>query len=815
MPIDFRTLDKKHFAMGVAGLSAALMLLCSLLIPGQSNFLQEWLYDQAQRHAHTEAPTHVVVVAIDDASKARLGQWPWSNATHARLIDILHGAGAQAIAFTAPLDDSTGDPERSATATDVQQQLIQAMQQHGRVLLPLEISAQLTGDNVAAAIEPILARTSLAVDGATLIAMSSATLISSADNRLLPAAFAVGHTLEPVDRDGITRREVAAVKLGNQVLPSMSVALASAATGVENARLTRSQLMLGSNIKSTALLNHLHFLPRLNEPDSDLAVPTFSYWQVLNRSVARSNFRGKLVLVGFTEGANADRVQTAFGSIARVTLVASATESLMSGTAYSHPMWATIMQFVIALLAISLMTFAAIKLPSSMRIASALSAAAILVLIDFQLLRKTNVSLQIIPQCGALLLSAGLLEAARLVLDRGKKGSPKRTISMDTLKTLALTLHGQGQLDLAYETLRRCAITNETLELLYRLGADFERRQETRKAAQVYGYVAQHNPDFKDASQRSKQLVRSSMPLQKPESARGGQASSKGNLTGGAGKPARTETLGRYEIERQIGKGAMGVVYLGRDPKINRVVAIKAIPLAEEFEDNDLSEARNRFFREAEMAGRLNHPTIVTIFDAGEERGLAYIAMEFIQGEHLSYYTDPQRLLPVRKVLSMVVRMAEALHYAHRQNVVHRDIKPANIMFNIETDALKITDFGIARLADVSRTKTGIVLGTPSFMSPEQLEGRSLDGRSDLFALGVTMYQLLTGMLPFRADSMTQLMNNIATEPHAAMRSVRPELPASLDDIVDRVLAKSAEDRYQNGSELAEAIRTCMRTIAP
>ena len=268
-------------------------------------------------------------------------------------------------------------------------------------------------------------------------------------------------------------------------------------------------------------------------------------------------------------------------------------------------------------------------------------------------------------------------------------------------------------------------------------------------------------------------------------------------------------------IEKEIGKGAMGVVYLGRDPKISRVVAIKAIPLTDEFEDDDLVEARDRFFREAQMAGRLNHPGIVTVFDAGEERGLAYIAMEFIQGQHLSYYTEPQHLLPVRKVLSLVVRMAEALHYAHLHNVVHRDIKPANIMFNIETDALKITDFGIARLADVSKTKTGIVLGTPSFMSPEQLEGRSLDGRSDLFAVGVTMYQLLTGVLPFRADSMTRLMNNIATEPHPPMRSIRPELPASLDDVMDRALAKSAEDRFQNGATMAEAIRTCMRTIAP
>jgi serine/threonine-protein kinase len=270
--------------------------------------------------------------------------------------------------------------------------------------------------------------------------------------------------------------------------------------------------------------------------------------------------------------------------------------------------------------------------------------------------------------------------------------------------------------------------------------------------------------------------------------------------------------LGRYEIEREIGKGAMGVVYLGRDPKINRVVAIKAIPLAKEFEEEDLAEARARFFREAEMAGRLNHPAIVTVYDAGEDQGLAYIAMEYLRGQHLSHFAESGRLLPPRTVMLLAARVADALHYAHRQNVVHRDIKPANIMFDPDTDELKITDFGIARLTDASRTKTGIVLGTPSFMSPEQLEGRSLDGRSDLFALGVSLYQLLTGQLPFRADSMPRLMQKIATEPHSPINLVRPDLPPCIVGIVDKVLAKSPEDRYQNGAELAAALRACAQS---
>jgi len=258
----------------------------------------------------------------------------------------------------------------------------------------------------------------------------------------------------------------------------------------------------------------------------------------------------------------------------------------------------------------------------------------------------------------------------------------------------------------------------------------------------------------------------------------------------------------------------MGVVYLARDPKINRVLAIKAIALAAEFSEVDLAGARERFFREAEMAGRLNHPNIVVIYDAGEDQGLAYIVMEYLRGGHLSDYTGSSRLLPMATVLDICARVADALHFAHRQSVVHRDIKPANIMFDADSNALKITDFGIARLTDGGSTKTGIVLGTPSFMSPEQLEGRRLDGRSDLFALGVSLYQLTCGQLPFRADSMTALMYKIANEPHTPLASIRPDLPAAVDRIVNRALAKAPEDRFQTGAEMATALRAAHSAVA-
>ena len=190
-----------------------------------------------------------------------------------------------------------------------------------------------------------------------------------------------------------------------------------------------------------------------------------------------------------------------------------------------------------------------------------------------------------------------------------------------------------------------------------------------------------------------------------------------------AGSAAAAPTLGRYELEKKLGRGAMGLVYLGRDPTINRRVAIKTVNLAEEFEPGDVNEARERFIREAEIAGRLSHPNIVTIHDVGEQNGVAYIAMELVRGQLLSDFTKPGKLLPAEMAVAIAAKAATALDYAHRHNIVHRDIKPGNIMYDSTTNALKLMDFGIARLMDVSRTRTGIVLGTPSFMSPEQLQG--------------------------------------------------------------------------------------------
>jgi predicted Ser/Thr protein kinase len=412
--------------------------------------------------------------------------------------------------------------------------------------------------------------------------------------------------------------------------------------------------------------------------------------------------------------------------------------------------------------------------------------------------------IQLMLPATLLLVGHLLLTTKRfLVTEKGKEKADSE--GAESNRMLGLAFQQQGQLDMAFDKFRKCPYDEQLGENLYSLALDFERRRQFNKAESVFGFIHKSDPKFKDVAERMQRnkVMSETIILGGSSASRTNQATMLMGASGAAEKPM----LGRYQIEKELGKGAMGVVYGGKDPKIGRTVAIKTMALATEFEGDELAEAKERFFREAETAGRLTHPHIVTVYDAGEEHDLAYIAMEFLKGKDLVAYTKQPNLLPPDRVLSIVERVADALSYAHGMGVVHRDIKPANIMYEPESDTAKITDFGIARVTDSSKTKTGMVLGTPSYMSPEQLSGKKIDGKSDLFSLGVTMYQMLCGRLPFEGESMTQLMFAIANNPHPQIREINGALPAWIDEIVDRALAKDMTKRYQTGADFAAAIR--------
>ncbi len=272
-------------------------------------------------------------------------------------------------------------------------------------------------------------------------------------------------------------------------------------------------------------------------------------------------------------------------------------------------------------------------------------------------------------------------------------------------------------------------------------------------------------------------------------------------------------TLGRYKVLKELGRGSMGVVYLGKDPTIQRFVAIKTMRLDESDDRDKLQEVKARFFREAESTGRLSHPNIVTIFDAGEEDDLGYIAMEMLQGTTLKQWSRKPNLLPLHKVIPILATVAEAMDYAHQQGVVHRDIKPANIMLTTD-EVVKIMDFGIAKMATSSKTQTNIVLGTPTYMSPEQIAGKKVDGRSDIFSLAVVMFELLTGRPPFTADNVSALLFAITHTPHLSVKAVRPDLPPNIKNVLDRALHKDPVHRYRRAGEFAMELRSCLEGLA-
>jgi serine/threonine protein kinase len=266
-----------------------------------------------------------------------------------------------------------------------------------------------------------------------------------------------------------------------------------------------------------------------------------------------------------------------------------------------------------------------------------------------------------------------------------------------------------------------------------------------------------------------------------------------------------TMLIGRFEIDSEIGRGAMGIVYRGRDTKINRAVAIKTISVFDQ-DAEEAQEFRERFFLEAQAAGGMSHPGIVTIFDVGEEPGskVPYIVMEYVTGRPLSRILSAteNRKLPLGPALQLVQEIAEALHYAHSCGVIHRDIKPANILVTREGHA-KIADFGIAKISDSQMTLPGRTLGSPAYMAPEQLTGAQADARSDLFSLGVILYTVLTGHRPFQGNSATTVMSKVAHHDPLPVTVFESDLPPALNRIVLRAIAKDPAQRYQSGEELA------------
>lgn len=833
------TIWKSDWVLALAIATVFLFLSRSEPLQG----LERQAYDLGLRATGHTASDQVAVIAIDDISISNIGRWPWPRDVHARMLDTLSRAKAKVVAYTVFFSEPQTDPGLSyieklreaysaipeesreglapissllSEAEDnlnTDRKLAAAIGRTGNVVLPLLFEIGEPRGNPDADLPEFVLRTSLPTVEDRVGAAEEGSYPIPSVRALAPleqlgtVAAGAGHLNATPDVDGGIRQEPLVIRYYDKFFPSLSLAVAARSLNLTSKDVS---IQLGEGVRlgkltirtDPRLLMYTYFY---KDRDGRAAFPVDSFYDVLSGKIPAEKYRDKIVLIGPTAaGVGTAQVTPISPVMFPVLTLAHSISSILQEDFFVAPSWGGWAEAGVFLLMTAYLVLALPRLRAGAAAAVTAGLIAVLLVVHFVLMTRQLIWIPLMSPVVLLIVGHLALTTKRyLATERGKIRSDGE--SAESNRMLGLAFQGQGQLDMAFDKFRKCPLNDTLLDNLYNLALDFERKRQFNKAQAVYEHMSSHNPGFRDLSQK---LARA---RQLSETVMLGGASGRTNasLLSVDGGQVEKPMLGRYQVERELGKGAMGVVYCGKDPKIGRVVAIKTMALSQEFEADELQDVKERFFREAETAGRLNHPNIVTIYDAGEEHDLAFIAMEFLTGRDLTPFTKAGTLLPVPKVMEIVAQVAEALDYAHRQNVVHRDIKPANIMYDPDTETLKVTDFGIARITDSSRTKTGLVLGTPSFMSPEQLAGHKIDGQSDLFSLGVTLFQLASGALPFQADSMTQLMYKIANEPPVDILAVNPTLPSCLVAIIDRCLAKNKADRFGSGEELAAALRAC------
>jgi CHASE2 domain-containing sensor protein len=806
--------------------------------------LERKAYDMGVRAASRTPSDKIAVIAIDDQSIANIGRWPWSREIHAKMTDILTGAKAKVVGNTVFFSEPQIDPgyqyitkllelattrtvqtdpggplvpvvtllKEAEQALNPDRKLAESYTKAGNVLLPMAFTLGEPRGKPDKPLPPFVQKNAITgVQGRPDTLPLPTAAVQIPIDAIGQAAAGLGHLNANPDVDGGIRTEPLVLGYFDQYYPSLSMMIAAKSLnlGVADIKVQLGEGVSLAKLKigtDPALQMYTYFY---KDRDGRPAFQVDSFYDVYTGKIPAKNYQDKIVLIGPTAlGVGSTSVTPVSPAMPPVLMLAHSVSSILQEHFFVAPTWGVWVEKLAFLLVALYIILLLPRLKAS--IAAMLTASILVVLIaaHFVLITTQLMWLQLMAAVTLLLVGHLALTTKRfLVTERGKERSDVDLAQSHRM--LGLGYQGQGQLDTAFDYFRKLPLDDGIMDVLYNLGLDYERKRQFNKAESVFRYMAEYNPKFRDLESR----LSRAKAMSETVILGGAQGHPGGTLIlpgGGVEKPM----LGRYQVDKELGKGAMGVVYLGKDPKIGRVVAIKTLALSQEFEADELKEVKERFFREAETAGRLTHPNIVTIYDAGDEHDLAYIAMEFLKGKDLVPYTKPDNLLPLDKTLSIVARVAEALGYAHNNNVVHRDIKPANIMYEPESDAVKVTDFGIARITDSSKTKTGMVLGTPSYMSPEQLSGKKVEGRSDLFSLGVTLYQLVCGHLPFQGDSMAQLMFKIANEPHVDVRTYHPDLPACVVAIINKALAKEPESRLQSGDMMTKALRLCLASLA-
>jgi CHASE2 domain-containing sensor protein/tRNA A-37 threonylcarbamoyl transferase component Bud32 len=774
----------------------------------------------------------IILIDIDEKSMKEFGPWPWPRKIIADMIKQLSDSGVKVIGLNLPFykrDNNTGlkeinsfhekyriypptdkDPDLKKwvldNLTEIEKRLnndkilIDSLKQAKNVILPVGVS---TSKSVS-----VIDKTGMSYISKNFLKSAGLSPYLHEDlsikNLLLPYqelminAAGLGHVNLKIDKTMAQKSQPIFLSYMGSLLPSLPLRLAISFYDQKPNQVSVENDRIIINGESLPLVKGR--LLTFNKEARDM-FPRYSFADILKNKKSQSVLTGKIIVIGLKRPIADFNYSPITDNTYDPLLIAGVLRDIINKRVASRPFYVFYVELLtLILLNLVLLSFFDLRGQSFRFIGTIFILVitftmSVLFLLLMQIWFKSVyiicaiITVYIYLSIRALTSSSGI----------GKE-------SRETTRLLGLNFQSQGLFDLAFDKFKKLPLDKETKDLIYNLGLEYQKKGLISKALTAFNYI---NKDggFRDVDDRILALEASDQ-----SSTLGSYDIAKDAAIVSDSESGAPTTVGRYKIIGELGKGSMGLVYKAQDPKINRLVAIKTIRFSDEFDEDVIHDIKERFFREAEIAGKLSHPSIVTIHDVGDDRDLTYMAMEYLEGEDLDNFIKRRKLPPIRRVLDIVREIAEALNFAHNMDVIHRDVKPANVML-LQNGHVKVTDFGIAKAISSSRTKTGVILGTPNYMSPEQIMGQKINSKSDIFSLGVLFYQLLTGELPFHGDNLSGLLYQITQVKHPSPRSYNPKIPKVCEQILEKALAKDPNKRFKSAGDMAHIISALSKKI--
>ncbi len=769
--------------------------------------------------ATNEPPQNVAIVAIDSRAQNQYGNWPWNRDLIADLVAAVGTAepGAIAVDFMLP-EDAAQD---SAGNSDI---LASQLAWVNKAVLSYDIATAPYRSNKTAN-PKYLFKNSMAVSS-LLGELSGGAGISARKvflpaEKLLAVSDQLGFSMELPDDDMVLRHQTLFMNYDGYYYPSLALRTAAVYLGVTPDQVKvvdGKEVSLGGK-RSIPINDKGQYFVTFGKGQS---IPTFSASDVLAKGFDLSRLKGKAIVIAVEDPSNNDTYATNVGtsvnsSVVKATILDNIINQRMIGVNSATSGILLLIMFVLAAAAALLLP----RLAPVHRMLTVGGCIVVLFNVDYIMLSQFNVMPNTIYlgfELLLLLIAAPLLDSPLLT---GIAPVVHKTDKHPEHRKPRAKRDTSPQVETAVRSIVSKSTDPEN-QATRALASDASGSGKTRALSDSEDFADHQaiNVDAKSSDSESGKVEapkRRAVQIAEPAD----PVSDSGPIDAPLEiEPQRSpmsasdiKNLGRYQITGALGKGAMGTVYKGIDPAINRPVALKTIRLDFVNDPAELAELKERLFREAQAAGKLSHPNIVTIYDVGSEASLQYIAMEYLEGQTLEELIKRKTKFNYKIIAQMIVQVCNALTYAHERGIVHRDIKPANIMV-LKDYSVKVMDFGIARIDSNSMTKTGIAMGTPNYISPEQLRGVATDRRADLFSLGVVMYELLLGRRPFRGENITSLIYSILNTDPEKPSTVNPHVPPLFDHVVTRALKKEPGERYQKATEIVADLQAFVESFA-